>query len=103
MLVGLALIGLADLVLAQAQRHRSGQFNRVGHGLDAGGGHGRHLLDQGEKAVDLRQCAVGLLGRKLEAELNKLNAGSVMYADCDVTDSKSMDAFFAAVIKKFGR
>jgi phenylalanyl-tRNA synthetase alpha chain len=39
----------------------------VRHGLDALGGHRRHLSDQAEKAVDLTQCALGFLGRQFKA------------------------------------
>jgi hypothetical protein len=41
-------------------------------------------------------------GTKLAAELNAARPGSALFMECDVTESKSMDAFVAKTLSTFG-
>lgn len=58
MLVGFALVGFADHIVAQAQHDVVHHRHRVGQGFDAGGVHRAHGFDDAEKAVELGQQAV---------------------------------------------
>ena len=65
-LVRCALVGLADDVLAQAQRDVTNACNGVRQRLDAGGIHRAHLLHDVEKAVQLGQHALAFVGAEFQ-------------------------------------
>ncbi|MNT66975.1 hypothetical protein D3C72_2050800 [compost metagenome] len=57
-LVGLALVGFADHVVAQAQGDRLDCRHGVCQGREVPGIHSAHFLDDAEKAVELREHAL---------------------------------------------
>lgn len=61
-LVGLALIGFAGYVLAQAQALRQRHVHRVRHGRDAAGVNRAHFFNNAKKIIELRAQTCALRG-----------------------------------------
>jgi hypothetical protein len=80
-LAGVALVGLAGDVFAQAQRDFADHRGRVGQGLHALGVDGFHLLDQGKKAVELGQGVLGFVGAQFQPR-QVGDAGDVLGCQC---------------------
>jgi hypothetical protein len=79
--LGVALVGLAGDVLAQAQGDLAEHGGRVGQRLHALGVDGIHLLHQGEKAVELAQGAFGFVRAQFQPR-QVGDAGDVLGCQC---------------------